>query len=131
MRVDSFEASLAYVVFRLALWRVALRLLLSSPEPETPEACVDAPIQSHANVDLVAFSQLNSDSVAKLRQKRDRLQLGGLTSRRALLRQLDRSVWPAVAVAVYDLTLTATRPFARGSLSRERVVAFFYLYFSY
>ena len=24
---------------------------LSSPEPETPENCVDTPIQSHANVD--------------------------------------------------------------------------------
>lgn len=29
---------------------------LSSPEPDTPESCVDTPIQSHANVDLVTFN---------------------------------------------------------------------------
>ena len=28
---------------------------LSSPEPDTPEAIVDTPIQSHANVDLVTL----------------------------------------------------------------------------
>ena len=27
---------------------------LSSPEPETPESYTDTPIQSHANIDLVA-----------------------------------------------------------------------------
>ena len=37
---------------------------LSSPEPETPESVVDAPIQSHAHVDLVTFSALNSSSVS-------------------------------------------------------------------
>ena len=51
---------------------------LSSPEPESPESCVDTPTQSHANIDLVTFNQLNSNNVAKLRQERDRLQFGGL-----------------------------------------------------
>ena len=39
---------------------------LSSPELETPDSCVDTPIQSHANVDLVTFSLLNSNNVARL-----------------------------------------------------------------
>ena len=69
---------------------------LSSPEPETPENCVDTPIQSHANVDLVTFSVLNSNNVAKLRQERDRLQFAGLRKRHTLLHQLDRSIWPVL-----------------------------------
>ena len=68
---------------------------LSSPEPETPESCADAPTQSRANANLVTFNSLNSDSVAKLRQERDRLECGGSRKRRDLLRQLDRSTWPA------------------------------------
>ena len=68
---------------------------LSSPEPDTPEAIVDTPIQSHANVDLVTFNQLNSNNVARLRQERDRLQFAGLRKRHTLLHQLDRSTWPA------------------------------------
>ena len=39
---------------------------LSSLEPDSPEACVDTPIQSHANVDLVAFNRLSSNDVARL-----------------------------------------------------------------
>ena len=33
---------------------------LSSPEPDIPESFADTPIQSHANIDLVTFSLLNS-----------------------------------------------------------------------
>ena len=51
---------------------------LSSPEPGSPEACVDAPIQSHASVELATFNQLSSGNVSRLRQERDRLQFGGL-----------------------------------------------------
>ena len=69
---------------------------LSSPEPDTPEAIVDTPIQSHANVDLVTFSSLNSTNVSRLRQERDRLQFAGLRKRQSLLHQLDRSTWPAL-----------------------------------
>ena len=52
------------------------------------EACVDTPIQSHANIDLVTFNQLSSNDVTRLRQERDRLQLGGLRKRHTLLHQL-------------------------------------------
>ena len=69
---------------------------LSSPEPETPEAMLDTPIQSHANVDLATFSQLNSNNVARLRQERDRLRFAGLRKRHSLLHQLDRSTWPVL-----------------------------------
>ena len=69
---------------------------LSSPEPDTPDSCVDTPIQSHANVDLVTFSLLNSNNVARLRQERDRLQFAGLRKRHTLLHQLDRSTWPVL-----------------------------------
>ena len=69
---------------------------LSSPEPESPESVVDTPIQSHANVDLVTFSMLNSSNVTKLRQERDRLQFAGLRKRHTLLHQLDRSTWPVL-----------------------------------
>ena len=69
---------------------------LSSPESDTPEATVDTPIQSHANVDLVTFSVLNSTNVSRLRQERDRLQFAGLRKRHSLLHQLDRSTWPVL-----------------------------------
>ena len=69
---------------------------LSSQEPETPESCADTPIQSHANIDLVTFNSLNSNSVTKLRQERDRLEFGGLRKRHTLLHQLDRSTWPTL-----------------------------------
>ena len=73
---------------------------LSSPEPETPESCIDTPIQSHASVDLVTFSVLSSNNVARLRQERDRLQFAGLRKRHTLLRQLDRSTWPVLFAAL-------------------------------
>ena len=69
---------------------------LSSPEPDSPEDCTDTPIQSHANVDLVTFSLLNSNNVTRLRQERDRLQFAGLRKRHTLLHQLDRSTWPVL-----------------------------------
>ena len=84
---------------------------LSSPEPDASESCVDAPTQSHANVDLVAFSQLSSSNVARLRLERDRLQLAGLRKRQTLLHQLDRSIWPALFMAL--------KP--QGHLSESRV----------
>ena len=51
------------------------------------------PIQSQANIDLVTFDSLNSHSVQKLIQERDRLELGGLRRRHTLLRQIDRTQW--------------------------------------
>ena len=73
---------------------------LSSPEPDTPDSCVDTPIQSHANVDLATLSLLSSNNVARLRQERDRLQLAGLRKRHTLLHQLDRSTWPLLFAAL-------------------------------
>ena len=73
---------------------------LSSPEPDAPEARMDAPIQSRASVDLVTFSALNLSSVTRLRQERDRLQFAGLRKRRSLLHQLVRSTWPALFMAL-------------------------------
>ena len=70
----------------------------SSPEFSPPETPLDAPIQSRANIDLATFDALNSANVTKLRQERDRLEFGGLRKRRALLHQLDRSVWPVLFV---------------------------------
>ena len=84
---------------------------LGSPEPDSPEDCADTPTQSHASVDLVAFSLLNSNNVARLRQERDRLQLAGLRKRHTLLHQLDRSTWPALFAALKLL----------GRLSETRV----------
>ena len=70
----------------------------SSPELSPPETPVDTPIQSHTNIDLIAFDTLDSSNVTKLRQERDRLEFGGLRKRHTLLHQLDRSVWPALFV---------------------------------
>ena len=53
-------------------------------------------MQSRANVDLVAFNQLNSGDASRLREERDRLRLGGLRRRHTLLHRLDRSTWPAL-----------------------------------
>ena len=81
----------------------------SSPDFSSPESPLDAPIQSHANVDLITFDSFTSANVAKLRQERDRLELAGLRKRRTLLRQLDRSTWPILFVTLQLRGLLASR----------------------
>ena len=54
------------------------------------------PIQSHANIDLVTFDSLNSHTIQKLIQERDRLEFGNMRQRHTLLHQIDRTPWPVL-----------------------------------
>ena len=67
-----------------------------SSEEEMSEEEDSLPIQSHANIDLITFDSLNSSTVQKLIQERDRLEFGNLRKRHTLLHQIDRTQWPVL-----------------------------------
>ena len=67
-----------------------------SSEEEMSDEEDSLPIQSHANIDLITFDSLNSNTVQKLIQERDRLEFGNLRKRHTLLHQIDRTQWPVL-----------------------------------
>ena len=68
----------------------------SSEDEDISEDEGAVPIQSHANIDLVTFDALNSNTVQNLIQERDRLEFGNLRQRHTLLHQIDQTQWPVL-----------------------------------
>ena len=67
-----------------------------SSEEEMSDEEDSLPIQSHANIDLITFDSLNSNTVQKLIQERDRLEFGNLRKRHTLLRRINHAAASAL-----------------------------------